>query len=375
MSRNVMRNEMKQQRGFSLIELMLAMALGLVVVTGIVQLFVGNSQTYTLLNGQARLQENARFAFDFIARSSRSAGYFGCAPETDNIVKLLRGNWTLMPEFDITLPVQGYEGAGDGSWTPSANTLPRTSGGVSANLYVAGNGIDIADIQAGTDIVAIRSIEQPTRRLAAVLQPDGNAIVDAPGGDPGFGTDDIVLVSDCEQAAVFRITNLVAGATTATLQRDTGVTGNFYENAPIIDSPTGPIPATLSFLGRSYGEEATVGRLQTSYFFIAPSSAQNNVGNTPLALWRKSGSAAPIELIQGVEDMQVLYGVDNSNADNVTNASQYQAFDAVADPTRIVAMRVTLTVNSVDAVTDQGDGLLRRSFTKTISVRNASPEA
>ena len=62
-------------RGFSLIELMLALALGLVVVTGIVQLFIGNSQTYTVLNGQSRLQENARFGFEFITQAARSAGY------------------------------------------------------------------------------------------------------------------------------------------------------------------------------------------------------------------------------------------------------------------------------------------------------------
>ncbi len=76
-----------RSKGFSLIELMLALALGLVVVTGIVQLFVGNSQTYAVLEGQSRLQENARFAFDFISRSAQTAGFWGCAPERANVVK------------------------------------------------------------------------------------------------------------------------------------------------------------------------------------------------------------------------------------------------------------------------------------------------
>ena len=53
-------------RGFSLVELILALGLGVLVTAGIVQLFVGNNQTYNLLNGQSRLQESARYALDFV---------------------------------------------------------------------------------------------------------------------------------------------------------------------------------------------------------------------------------------------------------------------------------------------------------------------
>ena len=72
---------MKRQNGFSVLELLVALGLGLLVVAGIVQLFVGNSRTYEIVNAQARLQENARFAFEFISRPARMAGYSGCAPE------------------------------------------------------------------------------------------------------------------------------------------------------------------------------------------------------------------------------------------------------------------------------------------------------
>ena len=94
--------------GFSLVELMLALALGVVVVTGIVQLFVGNSRTYEVLNGQARMQENARFALEFISRAARSAGFFGCSLERDGYVNGLGGEWENIPdrEWDITQPIQ-----------------------------------------------------------------------------------------------------------------------------------------------------------------------------------------------------------------------------------------------------------------------------
>ena len=370
---------MRRTQGFSLIELLLALALGVVVVAGIVQLFVGNSQTYTLLTGQSRLQENGRFALDFIERSVRSAGFMGCAPERQNIVKGLRGNWNVVYEFDVTRFVQGHEGNGDGSFTPALTTLPTTVGAVNAvNLYNDGTGIDPAVIAARTDVLVVRQVSAGTP-LVQTLQPNGSPVVRAPGGDPGFGVNDIVMVSDCEQAAVFKITGMNVAGNTATLLNATATTGDFFENADTIASPTGPIAYTLSFLGRSYGEEAVVGEVQTTIFFVAPSSAgANNRGNVPLSLWRRIGSANATELIEGVEDLQVLYGVDNTPADGVSDANQYVTFPNVPnlpDVDQIVAVRISVTANSVDAVSDAGDGILRRTFTQTILVRNANPAA
>lgn len=358
--------------GFSLVELMLALALGIVVVTGIVQLFVGNSQTYNVLNGQARLQENARFAMEFISRAARSAGYFGCAPEFQNVVKGLRGGWNAIPEFDMTQMVQGYNGNDDGSWSPPLSTLPRSSGGLNVNVFIAGNGIDTTTVEPGTDVLVFRGMQRPGQRLVQLLQPTGTPVVTAPGGDPGFGVDDVVLVGNCEQAAMFRVTGMNVAGDEATLFHATSAAGGLYENADTIESPTGTIPFTLSFLGRSYGEDTTVGALETTYFFVAPGLGEDSQGNAPSALWQKVGSAAPVELVQGVEDLEVTFGVDTTLTDGVANANQYVDFDAVPDPNQVVSLRVSITVNSVDAV-DQGNPITR-TFSKTLLLRNANPE-
>ena len=106
---------MKRTAGFSLIELMLALALGVVVTSGIVQLFVGNNQTYTLLTGQSRMQESARYALDFIARSARMSGYFGCDPENDKIYNSLNGVWSGLARnckkcgFPVDLFIERYK--------------------------------------------------------------------------------------------------------------------------------------------------------------------------------------------------------------------------------------------------------------------------
>jgi len=364
----------KRRTGFSLVELMISLALGVVVAAGLVQLFVDSARTYNLVSGQSRMQESARYALEFISRGARSAGHIGCAPEMDNIVRGLRGNWGLIPEFNLTLTVEGFEGNDDGTWTPPLTSLPRTEGGANLNVHTPGNGIDTNVITPGTDVVVFRTVQYPGQRLMTVLQPDGDPVVSAPGGDPGFGIGDVVLVSDCEQGAMIRVTGMNVAGNQATLLHATAATGSFYENSSVIDGPVGTIPFTLSFLGHSYGRETSVGAVRTTIFFIAPSTAVDSQGNNPSALWQKEGIGAPVELVSGVDDLEIQYGIDTTLADGILNVNRYVDFDDVPDPGQIVAVRSTVSVSSIEAVTDDGQQL-RRTFSKTILVRNAQPEA
>lgn len=66
------------QSGFGLVEVMVAMVLGLLVVLGITQIFVSSKQTYETQDASARLQEDARYALSRITQELRMAGMFGC---------------------------------------------------------------------------------------------------------------------------------------------------------------------------------------------------------------------------------------------------------------------------------------------------------
>lgn len=63
------------QRGLTLTELMVALAISLIVMSGVVTLYVTNRHAYALQNGLARLQENGRFAMEFLSRDLRMGGY------------------------------------------------------------------------------------------------------------------------------------------------------------------------------------------------------------------------------------------------------------------------------------------------------------
>lgn len=66
-----------RQGGMSLMELLVAMALGLLLVVGIGSVYLGSQQTYRMQEANARLQENGRFALEVIGRSLRQAGALG----------------------------------------------------------------------------------------------------------------------------------------------------------------------------------------------------------------------------------------------------------------------------------------------------------
>ena len=67
----------KDSAGFSLVELMIAMMLGLFLMSGVIQLFLSSSQTYSVVTSQSQSQESGRFGLFFLTRSLRHAGYWG----------------------------------------------------------------------------------------------------------------------------------------------------------------------------------------------------------------------------------------------------------------------------------------------------------
>ncbi|MGQ0503212.1 MAG: PilW family protein [Panacagrimonas sp.] len=143
--------------------------------------------------------------------------------------------------------------------------------------------------------------------------------------------------------------------------------------------------------------------LVTNVFYVSAPDATGlsslNCGAGELAAGADPESAigikslGPQPLIQGVQDMQILYGEDTDAADDDTldrDASglfpnRYVNADAVSDWERVVSVRITLTIEGVDRTEGNltvGDGSgkvqddlvsggrIRRSFTTTISIRN-----
>ena len=334
-------------RGFSLVELMIALLLGSLITTGIVQMFAGNQRNYQMLTGQARMQESGRFALDFMTHPVRMAGYGGCFSEEGEARNILNGAEPPF-EYNMLKSIEAFE---------ATSTTPATWSPVLAALPGGANGIDPALISPGTDVLVVRagSIDylQVVQSQAAGA---GDLITEIPADAALYAVGEILYVSDCDKASLFQVTNSVEGGGRFFIQHSAG-------------GGVAPGNATVDITGNGtvFDTDSEVYRIETTVFFVAPGAGLNNVGDVPLSLWQKVGVAAPVELVDGVEDLQIIFGVDTDGDDAV---NRYQTFQAVMDPTDIITVRLQVTVNSVDSVSDQGDGILRRTFAKTIAIRN-----
>ena len=68
----------RSQAGLSLVELMVAMTLGLLLLSGMIAVFSGNQRSAELNTAMANLQESARFALSRMSKDMRLAGHQGC---------------------------------------------------------------------------------------------------------------------------------------------------------------------------------------------------------------------------------------------------------------------------------------------------------
>ena len=369
------------QKGLSLVELMISLTTGSIITAGVVQLFSAGSEAYQVLQGQARIQEAARFAMEFLRRDIENAGRLGCNSRFDPDHASFHFNQVASPlpfEYDIkTAFVQGYEGRAGGAWLPTLDQLPTRIGSKDANVFVKRTGIRTNQILPGTDILVVRGIQRADRfnylqsPMLTASQEDIEVVRPADGADGlGFVKNELVLIHDCEKATLFQVTD-IKDTNPIILNHATGTRN--WSNAS--DSLT-----TVN----TYQTDAAVSALVTSIYYVAPGAGKNRSGHSPLSLWRKQGIASPVELVEGIEDLQILYGIGNAGF-----PARYVTADRIGN-NRIVTVRVSLVANTIEDVggqvsTSHGckvqtcydgeavngiDGLQRRTFTRTIALRN-----
>lgn len=79
------RNRIHRESGVTLVELMVAIVVGLLLILGVIQVYLTSKQSYNAQAELARMQESGRFAMDLITRDLRRAGYWGGNVDTTKI--------------------------------------------------------------------------------------------------------------------------------------------------------------------------------------------------------------------------------------------------------------------------------------------------
>lgn len=120
----------KAEKGFGLVEVMIAVTLGIVVVLGITQIFVSAKQSYLTQDATSRLQEDARYVLSRMVQDIRMAGMFGCLPVS--ALDSSPSDFASPIEWDnsekklslVTASVaDGREGSSSSTWTITTDCL------------------------------------------------------------------------------------------------------------------------------------------------------------------------------------------------------------------------------------------------------------
>lgn len=341
------------QKGFTLVELMIAMLLGVFLTGGIIQIFLGSRQTYRMQENLSRLQENGRFAMGFITRDNRTIGFQGCASRSIASGTIIPSNIT-----DAKNP----------NPNPAFVMLP---GGITGNNNAANNWSASAcgttnTCVTGTDAITYQFNTSCGGYLTGNLATN-NANIQIPAANTcSINAYDTLMVSDCSAADIFIATSASSGSGTQTIA---------HANNQNTDNN----------LSKLYGSDAEVLVFRSYSFFI-----RNNASGEP-TLWRldnaKSVSGTnPVELIENVENMQIVYGEDtNAPADNIAN--YYVSANTVVNWANVVSIRISLVIRSMTdnlaaqplayayngATITPTDRRLRQVFTSTIALRNRLP--
>ena len=91
MLRDMQSGPNSRQRGVTLVELMIAMLVGLFLMGGVLMVFERTKQAYRYQNGLAQVQEQGRFAIAFLTQSLRVAGFPGDNPPAGNKIEGVDG--------------------------------------------------------------------------------------------------------------------------------------------------------------------------------------------------------------------------------------------------------------------------------------------
>lgn len=331
----------RRMSGLSLIELMIAMTLGLATIGAVGWVYLGASQTVRSQDAIARLQEGARYAFEVISNDLRMTGATGCSYSTSTNV------------------IAGYTGV----WYANLFEQPLFS---SEQDGASGATTEFSD--------ALRMIRADVSREHIVLNHNAAGAALTVGAYTGISAGDPLLVTNCNHAAVFE-------ASSAT--------------SPIIGHAAGAGGNSTADLGTTY--VATMGAriypLHAATYYV-----DTNPAGVP-SLYRLTPSGAE-ELVEGVENLQVTFGVDTDATEdgevNFINPNPYLTGAEVnssallgGTPTdrwqRVISVRVSLLMrtvennvvptpqfysyNGVDDI-DPNDRRLRKVFTHVIKMRN-----
>lgn len=350
-----------RQTGLTMIELMIAMVIGLFLTVAILQVFVGSRVTYSTQAALAHLQENGRFSTEYLSRDIREAGYQGCSVNNTVGNTVIDDGSDLYDFIDFTDALEGLNN-------------------VSGSLNYGGK-----SPIAGTDVIIVKYADSGDSCTVESHNPTSATLKCEETHN--FQKGEVLIVSDCSHTGIFQQSNVNNNSTVNTVVHNTGqaTPGNCTKGLGLpIPSPCDSTTSDTNGTEYTFPPGASVMGFKSYRYFIAnndfgePSLYRQGIAATSAVL----GYDAAVELVEGVGDLQILYGVDSDN-DKVPD-KYVDGDEAAGDFEDVTAVRISMLIQSNEENVVKGDqtltfnggtqtfsdGRLRKVFTTTIAVRN-----
>ena len=188
------------QQGFSLIELMVAITIGFVVVAAVGYVYLSARQSFRTTDNMSRMQENARLAIETLARDVRVAGYIGCGSLQNATITTIAN-----PPVPVLSPATVITGQDSAASTPNflGTTITRPAGDTISIMGAFGGGVN----------------------LVGNLVPS-NANIQINGNPDNFAVGDVLMVTNCTNADIFRPTTVSTGGSVTMSHSNATNTGN-----------------------------------------------------------------------------------------------------------------------------------------------------
>jgi type IV pilus assembly protein PilW len=381
--RPVKLHELKHQRGLSLVELMIALVLGLFLTVVLLQIFASSKATYTFSDGLARAQENARFAMEPLKRDLRQAGASTmCAG--DPITPTIRVDAGVMPEVAALLQpgmsVMGWEFDGTGAdddfdfdaedFTVDANDW---SNGIAAGLpaYLVGR------VAPGSDILGLRNMGMPLNNLTGCNNNNVNSANIGTCSRANNGNTPPVS-HGVIQGRLWAAVDCGTGVADVCRQTNNGNASNL--NCAPGGGNTGLPPGSSWTV--QYANQTEFYLPQLSYYYVGPSA------NGRRALFRATncigsgggGGCQVEEIAEGIDSLQLFFRLDGGDelyaADSIpgndwarVRAVVLNVVASSPDPADTVAEARSLTLEE-GLVFNVDDRRVREVYTTTVALRN-----
>lgn len=359
------------QRGLSIIELLISMVISMAVVAGAVEVVVNSKRSFLDQDEVTFIQTNARFALDLLAKDIRMAGYLGCATkqsmEVANSIDDDAGGYISL--HGLT----GFDGESNTDDFPDDFKADALTGTDAILIRRASNS---GEMDVGKHVAASATIHLWKEHS----YPSGSTLM--------------IADATCRNVGIFQVSG-PSGLPANHINHNTGsgtknctkiIKGNFSCNT----SCTPTKCAGYSTAAGSYGPGSKVMEFVSRAYYVGDSTLFPGMPALKRRTLNVIGapSTSEEEIAIGVEDFEILYGVDNDRNGSVDQYRSAASMDLDGNGTitddewdQVSNVKLSLVFRSQNAVLskaekhtlagkDYNDRYMRQIVNSTVKIRN-----